>query len=367
MAGEDVAGRHICALVHGGTDFYAQLGPFIRDGLLAGDHAIHVVSNSATHVEHLRELGIEVTERLSTGQLRVLDWSETYLQGGSFSRTAMLRLLRESLDAGRRMGYARTRWIAMMEWAAEGTPWAAELVPYETSADMVLRARRDVVVCAYDLGQHSASVITAIRELHSLALIDGVLRTNRPLSRPSARDRILAAADDHFHTIGIRATGVDTLIEAAGVAKATFYRHFPSKDDLIVAWLRDSRPRWFDRVRAKVEASGLQPADKVPFLFEEAAAWLESEGFRGCAFANAAIQITDSSHDAQPVIREYLAEIEAYMAGLLVGAGHRNAPELAQQLAVLLSGGIALGVARRSPGPMLAAREAATRLLADGS
>ncbi len=362
-----MAGRHICALVHGGSDFYAQLGAFMRDGLAAGDRAVHVVPNAASHVENLRELGIDVSEHLSTGQLQVLDWSETYLQGGSFSKTAILRLLRESLDAGRRMGYARTRWIAMMEWAAEGTPWAAELVPYETAADMVLRARRDVVVCAYDLGQHSASVVTAIRELHSLTLIDGVLRTNRPLSRPAARDRILAAADDHFHTIGIRATGVDTLIEAAGVAKATFYRHFPSKDDLIVAWLRDSRPRWFDRVRARVEASGLQPADRVLFLFEEAAAWLESEGFRGCAFANAAIEITDSSHPAMPVICEYLAEIEAYLAGLLRGAGHRNAPELAQQVAVLLSGGTALGVARRSPGPMLAARDAATRLLADGS
>jgi AcrR family transcriptional regulator len=365
LAGADVPDRHICALVHGQDDFYTQLGAFISDGIAAGERGVHVVASRVTHLDRLLELGIDVPERLSSGQLEVLEWSDSYLRGGGFSRPAMLRFLRESLDRGRRLGYARTRYVAMMEWAAEDTPGAADLAVWETEANVMLRARRDVVVCAYDLEHHSASVVTAVREVHSLTLVDGVLRSNRPLSRPAARDRILAAADDYFHNAGIRATGVDTLIEAAGVAKATFYRHFPSKDDLIVAWLRDSRPRWFYRVRPRVEASGKSPADKVPLLYEEAAAWLESEGFRGCAFANAAIEITDSSHPAWPVIHEYLDEIEAYLRDLLTAAGRRDAPDLAQQLAVLLSGAISLGVARRSAAPMLAARNATSRLLAD--
>jgi AcrR family transcriptional regulator len=361
-----VTDRHVCALVHGPDEFYAQLGPFMGDGLVLGERGVHVVSNRTAHLERLQEQGFEIEPALSSGQLEVLEWSETYLPGGTFSRPAMVEFLRQTLDAGRRMGFARTRWVATMEWAAQGTPWAAELVAYERDADTVLRARRDVAVCAYDLERHSASVVTGVREAHSLALIDGALRADRPLSRPAARDRMLIAADNNFHNVGIRATGVDTLIEAAGVAKATFYRYFPSKDDLVVAWLLDARPRWFYRVRAKIESSGVPPTEKVSLLYEEAARWLESEGFRGCAFANAAMEITDSSHPAWPVIRDYLDEVESYLRDLLVAAGHPDASALAPQLAVLLSGAISLGDARRSTGPMFAARAAAAGLLEDG-
>ena len=114
------------------------------------------------------------------------------------------------------------------------------------------------------------------------------------LTRQSARDRILSAAHDYFHNVGIRATGVDTLIEAAGVAKATFYRHFPSKDDLVVAWLCDSRPRWFYRIRDEAEDVAPRPEELIPLIFESVARWIEEDGFRGCAFLNAAVEITGS-------------------------------------------------------------------------
>ena len=65
------------------------------------------------------------------------------------------------------------------------------------------------------------------------------------------RDRIVGAAAELFYRKGIRATGVDTLIEQADVAKSTFYRHFRSKDELIVAWLRSSQARWIDAVTTR--------------------------------------------------------------------------------------------------------------------
>ena len=123
-----------------------------------------------------------------------------------------------------------------------GIPDKSELVRFESQLDDLLRSRRDIVVCAFELERHSSSVVAGVLEGHTLALSGGVLRPRRSLTRASARDRILGAAHDFFHNVGIRATGVDTLIEAAGVAKATFYRHFPSKDDLVVAWLMDDRP-----------------------------------------------------------------------------------------------------------------------------
>ena len=157
----------------------------------------------------------------------------------------MVEYLRRNLDAAPSLGYKRTRLIATMEWAIEGSPSVSELVRYESQAGDLLRSRRDVVVCAYDLEHHSAAVVAGVIDAHAIALSDGALRARRSMTRSSARDRLLAAANDYFHNVGIGATGVDTLIEAAGVAKATFYRHFPSKDDLVVAWLSDDRPRSF--------------------------------------------------------------------------------------------------------------------------
>jgi AcrR family transcriptional regulator len=355
---------HICALVHDADDWYASLGPFIAEGLDAGDRELHLVGDREAHLARLQGLGIEVDAALAAGQLQIFTWAESYLRGGGFSRLAMLEWLRQQLDAGRRRRVARTRIVATMEWALERTEWAPELGPYEDALTRMLRARPDVVVCAYELERHGAPVITAVRDFHPLALSEGVLRASRSLARVAPRERILAAADDYFHTFGIRATGVDTLIEAAGVAKATFYRHFPSKDDLVVAWLRDERPRWLYRVRATVESFGRSPSEQLPLFYEETARWLESDGYGGCCFHAAALEITETTHPAWPVIRGYLDEIEGYLRELLLAARHPAARELAPSLAVLLSGALVLGVARRSGAPVLIARDAAMSLVA---
>jgi Transcriptional regulator LmrA/YxaF-like, C-terminal domain len=102
-------------------------------------------------------------------------------------------------------------------------------------------------------------------------------------------------------------------------------------------------------------------------LFEETARWLERDGYRGCCFHAAALEITDSSHPAWPVIRAYLDEIEGYLRELLEAAGAGDAAALAPQLGVLLTGGLDLGVARRSTAPLLVAREVAGNLLAISS
>jgi AcrR family transcriptional regulator len=176
--------------------------------------------------------------------------------------------------------------------------------------------------------------------------------------------RLLTAASELFHETGIQATGVDSLIDAAGVAKATFYRHFPSKDDLVVAWLRDPRTRWLTRVRAQAEAHGAEAGDVIPLFFEALADWLETEGYRGCPYLNTAIEITEPTHPARVAVREYLQEIEDYLAGLVASAGYWNPRMLAAELQTLAAGAISLAVARRSSAYALSAREAALGLLA---
>ncbi len=363
LGGESLNAGHIYALVHDTQDFYATLGPFIVEGMEQGDRGVHLVGDRGAHLTALRGLGIDVEGALATGQLEVVTWAESYLAGGGFSGQRMLEFVRQRLDAGRRSGYPRTRLVGAAEWVVGHSEWVPELATYEAQLQRLLRARPDILVCAYELGRHSASVIALILDAHSLVLQEGILRASRPLARVSPRERILAAADDHFHSLGIRATGVDTLIEAAGVAKATFYRQFASKDDLVVAWLEDTRPRWLYPVRATVEAAGRPAAERILAVFEESARWHEQDGFRGCAFQNAAIEITDSTHPAWPVIRGYLDEVEAYFRLLVAEARQPDPEAVAAQLAVLLSGALALCVARRSVAPMLAARDAAEALM----
>lgn len=163
--------------------------------------------------------------------------------------------------------------------------------------------------------------------------------------------------------LGTRSTGVDSLIERASVAKATFYRHFPSKDDLVVAWLRDPRTRWWDGVRARAEAVTTDPVQVVPLLFEAVAEWLENSGFRGCPYINTSIELPDNGHPARTIIREYLDEIEAYLRRRLTEAGYRDGGILASHLQTLLFGSISLAVARRTAAYTLAARDEAQQLL----
>jgi AcrR family transcriptional regulator len=238
-----------------------------------------------------------------------------------------------------------------------------DLLAYEREVDRLAPSLSDVLVCTYDLSRHSARAVADVLGVHAAAVVGGVLRTSGPAERATARERLLTAASKLFHEMGIQAAGVDAIIREAAVAKATFYRHFPSKDDLVVAWLRDSRTRWFDRVRPRAEGAG-GSADVILWrFFDEVAIWLQAEGYRGCAFLNTSVEITDPTHPAMPVIVDYLKEIEDYLAGLLEAAGYRNSRRVATQLQTLLAGSISLALARRSGAGAGPARDAALALL----
>ena len=151
------------------------------------------------------------------------------------------------------------------------------------------------------------------------------------------------------------------------MAKATFYRHFPSKDDLIVAWLEDSRTRWFERVRATAEAKAATPHEVIPAFFDALADWLEAGDFKGCPYLSTAIELGDPDHRATPVVRAYLSEIRGYLAEMLSAAGYRDAADLASDLQMLVAGSTSLGVAHRSSSFATSAGDASARLLANAA
>jgi AcrR family transcriptional regulator len=358
--------RHVCGLFEGPEDAYRTLLPFISDGLQRGERAVQVVDPAirSSHMDRLAGAGIDVERAIGAGQLVVATWDDTYLAGGHFDSTTMLGYVQAQLDKGRQDGFQITRLIGYTEWAPPDMATAGDLLAYEEQVDIALRGMPDVVICAYDTGRHGAALLLRVLDAHTLGIVEGELRNAVGAGLP-ARERILQAASELFATRGIGATGVDTLIQAAGVAKATFYRHFPSKDDLVVAWLLDWRTRWFDRVSRKAEEAARSPDQLIPALFDAVAEWVRAGDFRGCPYLNTAAEVVDSADPARRAVRDYLDEIETYLRQALESQGYRDAAALGAELQALLAGGISLSVAYATWHPVLAARDVAVSLLRD--
>lgn len=141
------------------------------------------------------------------------------------------------------------------------------------------------------------------------------------LSALPARERILLTAHDLFYADGIRATGIDRVIAASAVTKVTFYRHFPSKDDLVRAFLDHRHARWMawfvDALgrRGAHERSG--DAQALLLLADVMAEWFADPVFRGCAFINAVAEVGGSVEGAAERARDHKREMVEVIADLL--------------------------------------------------
>jgi len=123
------------------------------------------------------------------------------------------------------------------------------------------------------------------------------------------RERILHAAHALFYGQGIRATGIDKIIEAASVTKVTFYRHYPSKELLVTAYLEFRHERWIRWFRESLElnlAAGTSKIDALAFTLRD---WFEREEFRGCAFLNAAAEFGSTHPDILQVVRDHKNDV----------------------------------------------------------
>jgi AcrR family transcriptional regulator len=158
-----------------------------------------------------------------------------------------------------------------------------------------------------------------------------------PDVRIRPRDRIVATACDLFHQYGIRSIGVDAIAEAAGTNKMTLYRHFGSKDDLIVECLRkvanDAEAIWTE---LEAEHPG-NPHEQLRAWVLRAADCVLADG-RGCDMVNAAIELTDPGHPARRVIEAFKASYWDRLTQLCAAAGAADAALLADTLSLLLEG-----------------------------
>lgn len=153
-----------------------------------------------------------------------------------------------------------------------------------------------------------------------------------------ARDRILVTAHELFYRDGIRATGVDRIIAASGVAKLTFYRHFPAKDDLVRAFLAYRHERWMAWFVDALGRHGARPGGGAAPLAAAMAEWFAQPSFRGCAFINLVAEAGDSIAGAADIARRHKADMQDVIADLLP-PGPRQA-EKARAAAMAVDGAI---------------------------
>ena len=157
---------------------------------------------------------------------------------------------------------------------------------------------------------------------------------------PQARERILDTAYELFSRHGIRAVGVDQVIERAGVAKATLYRHFPSKDELVLAFLRRREKVWtIGWVEAEAKRGGSTPEEQLLAIFDAFDGWFRRDDFEACSFINVLLEM-GPEHPASTASIGHLENIRSIVGRLAEEAGLRDPDSFARSWHILMKGSI---------------------------
>ena len=151
------------------------------------------------------------------------------------------------------------------------------------------------------------------------------------------KDRVFQAASRMFYQHGYRAIGVDTLAEESGIGKMTLYRHYPSKDDLIVAYLKDSN-EVFWRNFEEITKDAPTPREKFLAFFESLQNYVNTPVCYGCPFLNVATEYPDTGYPGHQVAIEHKQSVRVRFRKLAKEAGARNPEVLADQLFLLMDG-----------------------------
>ena len=175
--------------------------------------------------------------------------------------------------------------------------------------------------------------------------------------KPTMKDRILETTDRLFYLQGIRAVGVDTIAAEVGISKRTLYNHFPSKDELIAAYLTGrSKP---------VPPSDKPPVDQILGSFDRLARNSGRTDFRGCPFVNAVAELGAEDHAARKIALAFKESRRLWFRGLLQQLEATDADGVATQLQLLVDGAIAADLVRNDPAMARSAKAAARVLLAN--
>jgi AcrR family transcriptional regulator len=172
-------------------------------------------------------------------------------------------------------------------------------------------------------------------------------------AKQAMQERILSTADRLFYKQGIRAIGVDTVAAEIGISKRTLYNYYPSKEELVVAYLA--------RRYIVPKPTDDPPLDQILAGFDRLERWFANESFRGCPFVNAVTELGDAVVKIAADVKE---QRRLWFKELLTRLNATDADGLATQLAILIEGAISAALVRRDPALARAAKTAAMVLMA---
>lgn len=157
------------------------------------------------------------------------------------------------------------------------------------------------------------------------------------------REKLLRATEHLIYGGGINATGMDLIVKTSGVSRKTIYNHYGTKEVLVAAALTARDERWMQWF---IDATTRAPSPRARLLsiFDALREWFASDGFRGCAFINAAGEIGDADSPIRAVARRHKERLLAHVLSLVQAAGLPHADERARQLLVLIDGAIAVAM-----------------------
>jgi len=186
--------------------------------------------------------------------------------------------------------------------------------------------------------------------------------TTGTVDRASARERLLTAANELFYAEGVNSVGIDRVIKRAGVAKATLYSVFGSKEELIRVYLQGRQDERNERITRELAARFDNPRDRLYGVFDILGETMSKPGFRGCAFINASAE-TQSGSAIETVSDAAREWVRSLFRGLAEQAGAADPDLLAHQLTMLYDGAVVTARMDRNPHAAATARTVAVGLV----
>jgi AcrR family transcriptional regulator len=200
-------------------------------------------------------------------------------------------------------------------------------------------------------------------DIEQTGLYVSAMRRKPKASQP--RQRILETADRLFYQEGFRAVGIDRIIAEAGVAKMSLYKHFPSKDDLILEVLKHREESVLGFFRSAMEQHGKKAKNPLRAFFAALKDFFESPGFRGCPFQNAAVELADATHPGTEFVRGHKQRFSQFLRGLVEDTVGKMAAKAAPAVTILVEGAIMTAVIQGNPNAADVARDAAMKLVSN--
>ena len=183
------------------------------------------------------------------------------------------------------------------------------------------------------------------------------------LSKLSKRDQLIQTALELFAKNGIHATGVDSIVEQSGVTKKTLYAHFRSKEELVLAVLRQYDELARNDFMRRVESGGKTPRARLLAVFDFAERWFQQSNFYGCLFINTIGEYSDKGTPIRQICKEYKKLVKGYIRELCEQGGASDPQGLAEELAMLLEGATVTAQVSQNPKTAKIAKRAAKALI----